>query len=283
MKLIAIDMDGTLLSADCTISEANREAILEAQKHGDIVAISTGRSLHDAKHILHDAGLQCPIMTGNGGLSFESGEIIQHHVLPAEVLAEMMDLLEERGLYYEIYTNAGVLIQSDGSERLNKEIKQAVDLDLKNTENVIDIQSKQYGLIDVPDYREIDFTDKGVYKLFVLSFDQEKLKKLRETLIDREDISITSSGAEKFEIGYAEASKGNALLFMANHFGIPQKDTVAMGDNLNDLSMFETAGMSIAMGNAETVVKEQATYVTKDHNANGVAYALKEYALGVKN
>lgn len=283
MKLIAIDMDGTLLSKYSTISEVNRDAILKAQRQGNIVSISTGRSLHDAKQILHHAGLECPIITGNGGLSFESDKILQHHILSAEVLSEMMDLIQENGLYYEIYTNEGILIKKDGRDHLDKEIKaikcQSTSSELKRAAHIIDIQYKQNGLIYVPDYQEIDFTDKGVYKLFVLSFDKEKLEKLRENLTEREDISLTSSGTQKLEIGNAQASKGNALKFMTNHFGIPLDDTVAIGDNLNDLSMFEIAGTCIAMGNAEEIVKKQATYTTKHHNDNGVAYALREYIL----
>lgn len=281
IKLIAIDLDGTLLSTNGTISEGNRDAILEAQKRGNIVTISSGRSLHDTKQILWDAGLECPIMTGNGGLSFESNKIIQHHVLSAEVLTEMMDLIHETGLYYEIYTNEGVLIKNDGRDILDKEIEaikgQFTSSELKNASHTIDIQYQQNGLIYVPNYQEISFTDKGVYKLFVLSFDKEKLENLRTSLTERKDISLTTSGAQKLEIGNAQASKGNALKFMADHFHVPLEDTVAIGDNLNDLSMFDIAGISIAMGNAEEILKKQAAYITKHHNDNGVAYGLREY------
>ncbi|WP_264371405.1 HAD hydrolase family protein [Virgibacillus necropolis] len=80
-------------------------------------------------------------------------------------------------------------------------------------------------------------------------------------------------------MGHSQASKGNALKFLASHFGIPVEDTVAIGDNLNDISMFEIAGRCIAMENAEEIVKKQATYITKHHNDDGVAYALREYVL----
>lgn len=283
MKLIAIDLDGTLLSTTGTISEENRNAILEAQKQGNIIAISSGRSLHDTKQILQDAGLECPIMTGNGGLSFESNKVIQHHILSDEVLTEMMGLLHETGLYYEIYTNDGVLIKQDNRAILDKEIEaireQSTSLELENASHTIDIQYQQNGLIYVPDYQEINFVDKGVYKLFVLSFDKDKLEKLRTRLLEREDISITTSGVQKLEIGNPNASKGKALTFMAKHFDVPLEYTVAIGDNLNDLSMFEVAGVSIAMGNAEEIVKKHATFITKDHNDDGVAYGLKKYVL----
>lgn len=286
MKLIAIDLDGTLLSSDGTISQKNKDAIRAAQNQGNIVAISSGRSLHDVKQILLDANLECPIMTGNGGLSFKSDEIIQHHILSAELLSEMMGLIEGSGLYYEIYTNEGILIKKNGRDSLGNEIEaikdQLTSSELKETERVIDIQYQQNGLLYVPDYHGVDLMDKGVYKLFVLSFDKVKLEKLRAVLTGREDISLTTSGVQKIEIGGPQASKGNALKFMADHFDIPLEKTVAIGDNLNDLSMFEVAGTSIVMGNAEEFVKKQATYVTGHHNDDGVAYGLREWVLGAK-
>lgn len=91
---------------------------------------------------------------------------------------------------------------------------------------------------------------------------------------------MTTSGHTKLEIAHADASKGHALQFMAGHLNIPMENTVAIGDNFNDLSMFEAAGISIAMGNAEEQVKARSTYVTKTHNENSVAHALRTYILG---
>lgn len=282
MRLIAIDLDGTLLSDDGSISQENINAIHEVQKQGDVVAISSGRSFQDTAQILKQARIDCPTMTGNGAKSYAKGKHLQTLSLPLPVINEMMSLLEEKAFYYEIYTKDGVFIEENKKEILSKEIQQLekhATTSLQWATDIVDIQMNQHGLTFVPDYQAIDFTNREVYKLFVLSFDPKKLQKLRTELMKRRDISITSSGNQKLEIGHAEASKGNALTQMARHLNISLENILAIGDNLNDLSMFQVAGQSVAMENAEEEVKMKSTYTTKTYHEDGVAYALRKYIL----
>lgn len=283
MKLVAIDLDGTLLSKDSMISEENVKAIHEAEAEGHVITIATGRSLHDAKQILQNAGLACPLITGNGAVVFHKGDLLKNLVIPEIVLTEMQELLESDQYYYENYTNKGVFILQEGKDLLFKEIEgnplEVSDFSLEQIESEIEIQYSQYGLQYFTDFHQIDFTDLEVYKLFVLTFNTSKMEKLQKKLVGREDISLTTSGKAKLEIGHPETSKGNALLFFADHLGIPIKETVAIGDNLNDLSMFEVAGVSIAMDNAEEAVKKKSTYITTHHDKDGVAEALRKYVM----
>lgn len=283
MKLVAIDLDGTLLSIDSTISGENVKAINEAQEQGHVITIATGRSLHDTKRILQNAGLECPMITGNGAVVFHEGNSLKNLVIPAIVLTEMQELLEKNHFYFEIYTNKGVFILQEGRDLLYKEIEgnqlKAIDFSLEQITTEIEIQYNQYGLQYFTDFQNIEFTELEVYKLFVLTFDMNKMVNLQGKLMGREDISLTTSGKSKLEIGHPETSKGNALLFFADYLGISIKETVTIGDNLNDLSMFEIAGTSIAMENAEEAVKKQSTYITTHHDENGVAEALRKYVL----
>lgn len=283
MKLVAIDLDGTLLSIDSMISGENVKAINEAQEQGHVITIATGRSLHDTKRILQNAGLECPMITGNGAVVFHEGNSLKNLVIPAIVLTEMQELLEKNHFYFEIYTNKGVFILQEGRDLLYKEIEgnqlKAIDFSLEQITTEIEIQYNQYGLQYFTDFQNIEFTELEVYKLFVLTFDMNKMVNLQGKLMGREDISLTTSGKAKLEIGHPETSKGNALLFFADYLGISIKETVTIGDNLNDLSMFEIAGTSIAMENAEEAVKKQSTYITTHHDENGVAEALRKYVL----
>lgn len=282
MKLIVIDLDGTLLSDDGSISRENIDTIHEAQKQGHVIAISSGRSFQDTAQILKQAGIDCPMMTGNGAKSYHDGKHIQTLSLTVPIISDVISVLEQNGLYYEVYTKNGIFIEEGKKEILNNEIQQlraSMTGPLQWAMDIVDIQFNQHGLTFVPDYKAIDFTDLEVYKLFVLSFDTEKLAKLRTHLEGRSDISLTSSGNQKLEIGHVDASKGNALKLMADQFAVSEQDTIAIGDNLNDLSMFQAAGQSIAMGNAEKEVKIQSTYTTKDYREDGVAFALRKYVL----
>ncbi|MFD1172686.1 Cof-type HAD-IIB family hydrolase [Oceanobacillus picturae] len=279
MKLIAIDLDGTLLSSNGTISEGNVKAIKSAQEEGHVVAISSGRSLHDTREIMRRADITCPIITGNGAKSYHAEEYIHNLYFSDQVLDSMMDVLIDSGLYFEIYTKDGILVKENGREQLKQEIRDLGEDDPSWAEKVVEIQYQQHGLQYVPQYTDIDFAGKQVYKLFVMSFQKDELEKLRDHIAERTDISITTSGRQKLEIGHPEASKGHALELIADYFSVPLENTVAIGDNFNDLSMFEKAGISIAMGNAEAEVKQRCTYVTGDHDEDGVAEAFRKYIL----
>nr|WP_295974472.1 Cof-type HAD-IIB family hydrolase [uncultured Bacillus sp.] len=283
MKLIAIDLDGTLLSTDCSISRENTQAIREAQKQGHIIVISSGRSFQDTRQILQNADLVCPFIAGNGAISFHNGEIIHKFILEEKVVLEIIETLEKHNCYYEINSKNGTLIKRDGRSLLTNEIMNTQEPFCDITEewalNEIELQYNQFGLIPVPHYRNLDFAQLEVYKIFILSFNRNTLTTLRETLSRRNDISVTSSGVEKIDIGHIKTSKGNGLKIVANYMGIPLENTVAIGDNLNDLSMFDIAGTSIAMGNAVAELKKKGTYITKDHDENGIAFAFQNYIL----
>ncbi|MBB2480045.1 HAD family phosphatase [Bacillus sp. APMAM] len=283
MKLIAIDLDGTLLSENGTISSTNAVAIRDVQQQGDIITICSGRSLHDTQAIIENAGIDCPIITGNGAIAYHGKEIIRKLIIPEEVIMELIPLLESEGFYFELYTNQGIHLLTKGKEQLDEEIRLLTEKDASfpfewaNKER--DIQFQQFGLHYINDYKDINIPELEVYKIFVLSFNREKLVQLENNLRNRQDISLTSSGSTKLEIAHAEVSKGNALTYMANFLNIPLKDTVAIGDNLNDISMFKVAEMSIAMGNAVEEAKKISTYTTKKFNEDGVAYALRNYVM----
>ncbi|MCC5893361.1 Cof-type HAD-IIB family hydrolase [Exiguobacterium sp.] len=281
MKLIAIDLDGTLLSRKGVITETNQEAIRRRQDQGDIVAISSGRSIHDIEEILKRSNLTCPILSGNGAIAFYENERIYYHSLPKQVVQELWDIARAHDTYVEFYTNAGVKVLRSGTDLLKGELDEVLPHDQSFTrewgEREIEIQNEQFGLTYVETIEDIDFEADEVYKVFIYSFDRRKLHKLRKLYEPRTDILITTAGWTKIEIGHPKASKGMALEQLAAHHHIAKQDIVAIGDNLNDVSMFEVAETCIAMGNAVDALKDISTHITRDVEADGVAYALDQY------
>lgn len=279
--MIAIDLDGTLLSKDGVISEENIQAIHDAQKQGHVVTVCTGRCLIDVQHIVQKVGIECPMITGNGSVSYDGEKVIRNLALAPGIVSELLSLVESHHCFYQVYTNKGTFIIQDGRERLAKEIDLQVaadpDFPAEWAQKEVDIEYAQHGLQPCAQF-ELD-SDLEVSKVYVMSFDKQKVQQLQERLRDRTDISLTSSGWTKLEIAHPDVSKGNGLLHMADYLDIPVEDTVAIGDHWNDLPMFEVAGMSIAMGNAEEEVKAISTHVTKTQSENGVAHALREYVL----
>ncbi len=273
MKLVAIDLDGTLLAKDGKISKANNLAIRETQHQGHIVSIASGRSFHDTQHILKNAGLACPLITANGASVFYQEKYLERLMLPGKTTIEVIAMLEENGYYYEIYTNEGIhlfhRLLNEAREEAKTLVEKDVGLTLEPIEEELDIQLRQGGLQHFNHSNETDYNKLDIYKIFVLCFDKEKLAQLERQLQTRQDISLTTSGSFKLEIAHPSVSKGHSLMILADHLQIPLKDTVAIGDNFNDISMFRVAGCSIAMGNAPDKVKEMSTYVTKSSEDDG--------------
>lgn len=280
MKLIAIDMDGTLFSNNHTISENNCHAILKAQRQGHIVTFCSGRALHDIQEIIKKINLEAPIIAGNGAVVFHN-KILQTLTIPVHILKKIMDIFNDFQLYYEIYTNKGIFIDKTRKEYLYAELNRLKDDPVFGpmVEQMVQVQNDQNHLLTASDFSELNFSMLDPYKMYTVSLDEKKLNHLQQRLSERDDISITNGSHLTVEVGNKQVSKGNALLFLANYFQIPQADTVAIGDNLNDLSMFKAAGTSIAMGNATDFVKSHAKFVTKTNDDDGVAYALEKFVL----
>lgn len=111
----------------------------------------------------------------------------------------------------------------------------------------------------------------------VISFDNDILLSGRAALKDMAGITLVSSSKNNFEILNSESSKGNAIEFIANSLNIPLDDVMAIGDNFNDISMFEKVKYSVAMGNAEEDVKKVCKFITLENDDNGVAHAINEH------
>ncbi|MCP3739861.1 Cof-type HAD-IIB family hydrolase [Rossellomorea sp. BNER] len=278
---IATDMDGTLLNAKQEVSEENRKAILEAINHGVEVIVATGRSYEEAKYPLSEAGIKCPVICVNGAeVRNADGDITYSTGIEGGKALKMAQLLNEIGLYFEVYTNKGTY-----TEDYERGIDIIVDIFTTANPEVSENQIRQSakerfdkGHIQlVKDYREI-FNQPGfiVYKFLVFSFDEALLQKGREVLKEISSIAISSSGKENLEITSVEAQKGIALERFITEKNLNVKDAMAIGDNFNDLSMMKVVGRPVAMGNAAEAIKDFCRYQTASNNEDGVAKAIRE-------
>lgn len=276
--LIALDMDGTLLNSNGQVSKRNKAAIAKAQKHGHIVAIVTGRAYKDARAPLQEAGIVCPIMSLNGAvMTLEDGTVLGDVPLDKEKLIPALEWVRAQpDLYCEIYTGDAVYVGLHNRAHLEALAEKTSDI-APELKRIVEKQFQQARVTYVDDIRLV-WEKRGIafYKVLVFSLHQERLREAAEQFADISGITVTSSHPNNIEINHERATKGQALMKLAAHYGIDMKDTVVFGDSHNDLSMFAVAGYRVAMENAAPELKEVSDIVTASHEEDGVAVALEE-------
>ncbi|WML50570.1 Cof-type HAD-IIB family hydrolase [Neobacillus sp. PS3-34] len=277
MKLIAVDLDGTLLNEHNRISEINLEAIKFARANGVEVVIATGRAYFDVQAILKDTGLKTWVIGVNGATIHQpDGELFHSVPINKNDALDILDWLEKEEFYYEVFSKHSILTPQSGRELLTIEmdrIKSAnPDVDIKKLQHAAQKQYSQTGFTFIESYKDLLETNEDIYNILAFSFYEEKLKKGWAKFEHREDLTIVKSANHNFELEHRNASKGNALKILAKKLNIQLADTAAVGDSFNDLSMLKVAGRSAAMGNAHKEIKDACHEVTLPNIEDGVAH-----------
>ena len=282
MKCIATDMDGTLLNEHQMVSNENRKALEAVRDSGGQVIVATGRSYKEARFALDEINFHCPIISLNGAAVYnQEGSLVDSNPMKQESLLETVKLLEEMDLYFEMYTNRGTF-----SKNPEKAIDSLVDIFLSANPDQKEESIRKFAegriklgfLFETDDYYQlINEKDIEIYKILVFSTDMNKLKNTMTVLAELDGLTVTSSGKGNIEINQNGVSKGIALEKLLKKLQIPLEDTIAIGDNFNDVSMFEKAGLSIAMGNAAVEIKSLCKDTTLTNEEHGVAHTIYKY------
>lgn len=287
LKLIALDLDGTTLNSKKEISEENIRAIKKAQQQGHIVMVLSGRSPKSINALLAKYGLECPLGANNGTAVFADGKLLELTSLTPSQNQKIALELEKEFVPYNISTNKGVFAPRNWRERLERVLSSGRVPDEY-------YENEHYKMFTTPpeEYGHAFFDQIGdvinnkeftIQKFLILGFDPEQKKRLQLYLESIEETNVTGSTPFNLEVTHINGNKGNGLKVIARYFNIPLEDTIAIGDEKNDIPMFKVAGLSIAMGNAEEEVKKQSDIVTLTNDENGVAYAIEKYILKDRN
>lgn len=279
IELIVSDMDGTLLNNKMAVSEANQQAIKTAEKLGIKFMVATGRGYTEAVPALDEVGIRCPMITVNGGQTYdEHGTLLESVGIDQTRIRHILNFAHEKGLYAELVMADGVY--SDNKVKRIETMTSLLQVTNPDTtfKMALVLALSRLELLNInyiEDYEEVLTENRLALKVLVYSNEgQPELQPVREEYEKDAELVVTSSFYNNLEINHVQAQKGIALERVAKKMGIPLDRVMAIGDNFNDASMLEKAGVSFAMGNAEEGVKKIAKYETATNTEDGVAKAI---------
>lgn len=265
-KMIAIDLDGTLLNDELTISPDTAAAIQKAIRMGTVVTIATGRMFSSAKLIAEQLGIHAPLITYQGAMIRIAGEAeaLYERPVPPDISEKLVTIAREKNIHMQVYQD-DILY---GDAETDKLIAYAEAVQVPYT-----VEPDLVGL-----------AKKGFTKLLFID-EPEVLDPLQKELqvLFGESAYITKSKRTYLEVTHPEANKGSALLFLANALGIDRSEIIGIGDNHNDSELLKAAGFGIAMGNAVPEMKELADYTSLSNNDEGVLHAIDKFILDPAN
>ena len=279
IKLIASDMDGTLLNSNHEISKENLEAIKKAEEMGVKFAISTGRMYEDVKPLLDECGLKCQCIVLNGGEYIdEKGKVLEGIYIDREEAREIIDMIIKENIVAEIYTNEGLHTVNTKEEALTEvayRIK-AYDPEISFEDAIKFAESHPHfmNLKYIKDIDEFLNSDIKIGKFVAFYNDEETTLNVKRKLESIGGLAISSTFTKNIEINNKEAQKGLILAKVSEKMGIKREEVMVIGDSFNDYSMFTQFTESFAMGNAVKQIKELAKYVTETNDNAGVAKAI---------
>lgn len=257
-KLIAIDLDGTLLDPYLKISERNLRVLKMAVKNNVIVTLSTGRMFAAALPFAERLELDVPLITCNGAaiICARSKKVYYERALSADTVLSVIGMARELKLQLSLYTVDNIYVEDiKDNSKIHREIDNAV--------------VKQANLEEIA-------RESNIIKILFSSGD---LYRHAEEVYRRfeENCTFYFSLPWFVEIVAQGVDKGDALKKLASQYGVSSAEIIAIGDNFNDLPMIQYAGLGVAMGNAPDDLKNLADYVTCCHDDDGVAQVVEKF------
>ena len=271
IKLIAFDLDGTLLDDHKEIPEANVSALAAAAEKGILIVPASGRIYRFMPEPVRSLPSARYFITTNGGEVYDADEdrVLYSAQISLERALQVFDHMKTLDVLYDCY--------ADNTRYTERSF--AGKADDYFTDPLMNAMLHSYILTtrqETDDVRTFIVNRNGPVQKMQMYFRDpaERIRQLELLPQIFPDLVISTSLPNNIEINSAEATKGQALAALCSQLGIDRTEAIAFGDGLNDLDMMQYAGISVAMENADSLIKESASYVTASNNDAGIAKAL---------
>jgi Cof subfamily protein (haloacid dehalogenase superfamily) len=259
---VLADVDGTLVTKDKVLTPRAIQAVKQLQERGVLFAITSGRPPRGMRMLVEPLGMKVPMAAFNGGIIILPDlTVVDERAIPAPIAPAVIETIRAHGLYVWIYRSTEWYVTDPHAPHADREAS-----------------TVQFPPTVVPTY---DGLLDRVVKIVGVSDDHDLVARC-EAAVQRQFAAHASAARSQphyLDVTHPAANKGVVIERLSNYFKIPLQQIATLGDQPNDVLMFERSGMSIAMGNASPEVQQRATYVTASHEDEGFAKAIERFVL----
>ncbi|MCD7809189.1 MAG: Cof-type HAD-IIB family hydrolase [Erysipelotrichaceae bacterium] len=281
IKLIACDIDGTLLGKVKVVSERNKKAILDAINHGVIFAIASGRDYHDIMPLTD--GIPCHVICGNGAEYYdEKGNKIMSCYMNKDACIKVSQVLLKHNLYHMIFTTSKTRTPMNVEKVKAMFVKRKIGLydgDFDKELEKLNQRRRFKEMKHLDDFEDLNNTH--IIKVEGFDITEDRISKIKEELKTIDNIYVSSSFRNNIEVTDINATKGAIIKLVAKKLNIQDDEVMVIGDGLNDLTMFEMFENSVVVDNGEDVIKKLAKYHVACADNDGVAEAIEKYVINI--
>ena len=262
IKMLVLDIDGTVYKKDFTASDKVKSCLKDLIVKGIKVVLATGRMYSATVPIARELGINTPVICYQGGLIkefYNSDKTLYEKMLPPALAREIIKNLKDRNIHFNLYIDDILIVENDSETIRRYTDERKVTYKVINSINDIDLNN--------------------VNKILAIDPDPQKIEKLTKELQKqyKDKLYIIRSMPIFCEFSNKDATKGNAIKFLADLWKIRDNEIMAIGDQDNDIEMLSAAGVKVAMGNATSGLKEVADFITESVDNDGVCVAIDRF------
>ena len=262
IKMLVLDIDGTIFRKDFTATDRVKNTLKKLVRDGIKVVLCTGRMYAATKSIAQELGLCTPVICYQGGLVrnfYENDDVLLENNMDTELARDVIKELKKRNIFFNFYINDVLMVEHDSYL----------------VQQYVDARNIEYKIVG--SCEDMDLT--GLNKILAIDDDVKLIENLQKEMAEKykDKLYVIRSTPRFCEFSSTEATKGNAVRFLADKWGIKKEEIMACGDQDNDIEMLLAAGIKVAMGNATDDLKKIADYVTETVDNDGVPCAVSKF------
>ena len=268
VRLIGLDLDGTLLTDRKDILPETLSALNAAGEAGILIVPATGRPLSGVPEDVISFPYLRYLITSNGAFTYQypKGSVLRRHTISRSRALEILEYLDRPGLLTEIFIE-GRGFHEQETNRIMNELYRGTPLEnyLAGSRTIV---------TNLCDYLNSHHAD--VENISTLFLDTNRLEPSFRELSEENDITVVQSAPHVLEIGSSEADKGKAVSELATSLGIAREEIMVFGDSNNDFGLFDAAGTAVAMANATEELKACSHRITSSNEEDGIGIVIRE-------